>query len=183
MPAYAVRRAAPLDRVAQLEARLARLEAAVAPGDEMISSMPSAGPLDGSEIVPVVRLGSPNLNLSTTTGALSGRSTSLRTVSLAEDYVVLPSDSGTYFDNGGAVTPISALLPTPEPGLNYCFTVVLGSVLQAAVMAGSSIAYGTSVSLVGINSNLPFSSVLVYVPSGAPYRWVAVSTTGGWNVE
>jgi hypothetical protein len=39
--------------------------------DEKISQMPPAGTLDGTEIVPVVRIGSPNVNLSTTIQAIA----------------------------------------------------------------------------------------------------------------
>jgi hypothetical protein len=108
-----------------------------------------------------------------------------RTVSLTSNYDVLGSDSGTYFDNGNASTPITVVLPLPIPGLEYNFTVTSAQGLTILASVGVSIALGTANSAPGgsLSSNLRFSSVFIYAPSGVSNQWVAKSDTGGWNVD
>jgi hypothetical protein len=105
-------------------------------------------------------------------------------VSKSSNYTILPADSGTYFDNGGAFGPVVFALPPLAAGLNFRFTVVTGQTIEVLAPFGVKIALGVANSSSGgnISSDLSFSSVFVYAPSGVSGQWIAISETGGWDV-
>jgi hypothetical protein len=144
--------------------------------------------LNGDEIVAIAALGP--MSAQTTTGAIAALATGggaggrVVTASKSSNYTVLPTDVGTYFDNGGALGSVIFVLPSPAAGLNYNFSVVVQQTLEVDVPGGVTISLGTVNSVSGgkISAGLPFSSIFVYAPSGVGNQWIAISQTGGWSV-
>ena len=104
-------------------------------------------------------------------------------VTKTADYLILPSDDQTTFDNAAAPGPVVLSLPPAMLGLRYSFIVLSPQVIK--ILAGSfdQITIGTQSSGVGgsAQSNLPYSFLSLIVPRGMPNLWVAQSLAGSWG--
>src|SRR5438445_8029066 len=110
----------------------------------------------------------------------------LSTSTKINNYVVLSANSGTYFDNGAAAGEVDFTLPAALPGLNYCFSVVTAQIVKIVAATGEKIAVGlyNSAASGNVVSNVPFSSLCIYAPSGMSAQWVTKYTpTGLWTIN
>ena len=148
--------------------------------------MPPAGALLATDEVPIVRLGTPNVNLRTNIGAITNTSIAPAVITKTVDYNVLPSDNQATFDNGGAPGTVVFALPSAVPGLRYSFVVVTPQMVAVMAGGGDSIAIGTGQGAAGgsVQSSDPYSFISLIVPNGSPGQWVASGgLTGTWNLN
>lgn len=151
--------------------------------DEKISQMPSAGVLLNSDMMPVVRPGSPNLNLQTTMSGLQAFIGPVATKTA--NYTILTSDTQTMFDNSGAASPVTLSLPSAAPGLRYSFVVASLQGLTVSAYGSDRIFMGGVGSGLGgsIQSSVPYSSLSLIVPNGSPGIWTCQAVTGAWSFQ
>lgn len=114
--------------------------------------------------------------------AIGGAPTALiSTVTKTANYGVLAADSGTYFDNVGAVGAVNFSLPTAADGLNYAFTVDAAQTLTITAAAGAVIRAGVDVTSAAGTwfSNVPGSIMKIYC--NKLLQWVAETQLGSWD--
>ena len=121
---------------------------------EKISAMPDAGALTGAELVPVVRFGSPNLNLSTTVADIANSGSSLGIIE--------------YINNTSGL-PITFTLPS-----SHVTTTIKDDGFNATLF------HITVVDPVG--SLIDNSSSFVINQSGAAFTFVWQNARSKWNV-
>ena len=104
-------------------------------------------------------------------------------VSKSSNYAVQSGDSGTLFDNTGAVSEVDFTLPPAAAGLGFVFTVVVAQIVKIIANGADKIAVGSSNSIAGgsIQSAAPFSVVKLY-SSNLPAQWIAENAVGPWQV-
>lgn len=107
--------------------------------------------------------------------------TTLTIVHLTSNYTILPSDSGTHFDNFGAFGAVVASLPAPSEGLFFCFAVLAPQTLQINATGAVVIWIDTTPTVVAghVSSNVAASSLCLEAHDSS--QWLASSFTGTWN--
>jgi len=100
------------------------------------------------------------------------------------NYSVLSADSGTYFDNTGAVGEVDFTLPAYAAGLRYCFTTTTAQILKVIAPASAKVAIGTTNSATAgnITASAVYSAVCIFATS-VSNQWAADRTTGSWTVN
>jgi hypothetical protein len=113
-----------------------------------------------------------------------GGSGLLVTATKTSNYSVLAADSGTVFDNTGAVGSVTFTLPAESDGLYYGFTVVAAQPVVVLAPGGVHIAFGpiNSAAAGNLTCSTPFATLSVYAPKGATTQWVVRWSMGNWNV-
>jgi hypothetical protein len=107
----------------------------------------------------------------------------LATAAKTANYSVVADDSGTYFNNNGAVTAVTNTLPTAVAGLHYALAVVAN--FNTAFKASGSDTI-RSVGTVSAAGGLVFSSTVgstVHVFCPASGGWWIDSTNGTWTLQ
>jgi len=101
------------------------------------------------------------------------------------NYALLATDSGTCFDNAAASGEVDFTLPTPAPGLNYCFVVATAQTLKIITPSGTNIAIDTSNSASGgnITASSAFASVTLVALNTTQWATRAVSSPSSWTVH
>ena len=107
----------------------------------------------------------------------------LATVSKTSAYPVVVADSGTHFDNIGAVGSVTFTLPAAATGLNYCFLVSAAQTVVVTVQTGEKIAVGLTNSAASGNITATAAFSQACLEAHAASQWVARSTTGTWTVN
>lgn len=111
-----------------------------------------------------------------------GVGTPIPIVSKTSNYVVLPGDNGTHFNNVGAGGTVILTLPTAAQGLSFGFQVDASQILRVLAVSGDFIAQGTLQSVSGgnIQSNLPCSFIQIECYKAT--QWAVISSEGSWTV-
>lgn len=130
-----------------------------------------------------------NSALTWTTNTGFGCSTTIQTketlATKTSNYPIVSGDSGTIFDNTGAVGEVDFTLPSYAAGLKYCFTVAAAQTLKVIAPASNKIAIGTTNSATAgnVTANAVYSTLCLYATS-VSNQWAAKSLTGGpWTVN
>jgi hypothetical protein len=118
-----------------------------------------------------------NLSVS---GAITGL---VPTASKTANYSILQSDSGTYFNNNGAVAAQTNTLPGSVPGMKFSLSCL---VAQNTAFKASGADTIRSVGGVSAAAGLLFSSTIgstaeIYCPAAG--TWYVVSTNGTWTLQ
>lgn len=148
--------------------------------DTKISGLPTAGPLTGAELVPVVQNnGSGNVTVKTTVSAI------IRQAAVNENTTVnvllTPDDTGKCISNKGATAQITAQLPPADPSqvLEYEFVnqTSFGMLID---LQGNDIAYEGNLqsSPGGTIQSLTYGTLRIRSMNGTD--WVIMSATGDW---
>lgn len=100
------------------------------------------------------------------------------------NYQLLTADSGSYFDNTGAVAEVDFTLPAYAAGLRYCFTVTAAQILKVIAPASNKISVGTiNSSAAGtVYTNTVYSDICIFATK-VSNQWAADSITSGWSVH
>ena len=99
-------------------------------------------------------------------GCIQNLSGKKRTVTKTAAYTVLPADSGTLFDNTGAVGSVTFTLPTAALG-SGCEYWFMGAVAAQDIVVAAT----TSGELVGYNDLTNDSITLASLPGTAVHVW------------
>lgn len=146
---------------------------------QKITSRTAAGDLTGEEVVPVVRLGTPNLNMKTTTHAIAGLALGTTVIEAAD--ATLDGASGTAYTNTGAGAAVTYTLPDSAVDTVIRITAdpAEGEVIYLYTVAGIS-------AVVGSDAVTITDAALGYIAAGASVtfqklnatEWVAISVVG-----
>jgi hypothetical protein len=148
--------------------------------DTKISQELAAATLDGTELAEIVQIGN---NRKTTTQSIANLSLArARIITKITDYSVLITDSGAFFDNGGASGEVDFLLPGAQPGLQFGFIVHAGEAVTVIAGGSANISLGTVSSEIGgnISSSSPYS--IIHMIAVSTTEWVVDTSTGDWNI-
>ncbi len=151
--------------------------------NDVANAPPATTPFSPQDAVPVIQQsgGKNKLFRWNPNGTLG---TQVAVSSKTGPYQITGSDSGTYFDNTGAVGLVPFTLPPYLVGLHYCFVVMVAQILEVIAPAGASIAIGASNSTAGgnIQANTPYIYVCL-VASSAPNQWITDRVNGTWTLH